>query len=46
LGYNLQWLDVNPKAGADMLIRNKILPGIAEEFVSKIGEWAAKINTN
>jgi hypothetical protein len=43
LGYDLEWLHNNKTAGAGILKEEGIMPGIAEQFVNKIMEWADKI---
>ncbi|KAK3933888.1 hypothetical protein QBC46DRAFT_401018 [Diplogelasinospora grovesii] len=46
LGYDLEWLHNNKTAGAGKLKEEGIMPGIAEQFVNKIMEWADKFETN
>lgn len=38
-GYDLWWLYTEQKAGAEVLVANGVLEGIATQFVSMIKEW-------
>lgn len=43
-GYDLRWLYTEQRAGAEMLVANGVLEGIAAQFVSMVKEWLDNVH--